>query len=132
MKYREIRKLSEDDFSYVNCHYPEEAGRDKEGYLMERLQAGAMFGAFDGECPVGFVGLHRTGIPGMLFVEETRRRHGIGKSLESYMINRILERGRTPYLYVDEDDTVLYELQKTLGFYQSEKKFWRLKKSACK
>lgn len=132
VKYREIRRLSEDAFSYVNCYYPEDAGTEKEVYIRERLQAGVMFGAFDGECLVGFAGLHRTGIPGMLFVEETRRRQGIGKALESYMINRILERGRTPYLYVDEDDTVLYGLQKRLGFYQAEKKFWRLKKSACK
>lgn len=126
VKYREIRRLSEEDLSYVECHNPERTGCEEEGYIRERLGAGALFGAYEGEVPVGFVGIHRTGCLGMLYVEASRRGLGIGKALEAYAVNRMLEKGRVPYLYVEEEDRMLTGLQEKLGFYQAERKFWRL------
>ncbi len=127
VRYREIRRLTEKDIAYVCLHYPEREGGG-EGYIRERIRSGALYGAFAGERLIGFAGVHRGGSLGMLYVEEARRRSGIGQSLEAYMVNRMLDRGRTPYLYVDERDAAMYRLQEKLGFYKAGKSFLWLKK----
>lgn len=119
VRYRDIRRLTVGDLDYVREHIgrlrigepaaepsacsDESCCPETEQYLQERIRAGAMYGAF-AECrQIGFVGIHRGGGMGMLYVEKEYRRQGIGEALLSYNINRILEQGRTPYLHLRQD-----------------------------
>nr|WP_296465260.1 GNAT family N-acetyltransferase [uncultured Acetatifactor sp.] len=87
-----------------------------------------MYGAFLEGRQVGFVGTHEEGALGMLFVEEPFRGRGIGASLEAYVVNRMLERGQTPYGHVAVGNAASERLQERLGFYKAEKTFWWLEK----
>lgn len=140
-----VKRLSMDSLEYVRVHYafgdfpgnrfpgggvPGE-GSSGVGYIRERIQAGVMYGIFAAGVRVGFVGMHIDGSLGMLFVEEAYRRQGLGETLEAYAVNRMLERGWTPYGYVPAGGEAA-GLQEKLGFYKAGKTFWRFLKSACK
>lgn len=101
VRYRDIRRLTVGDLDYVSSG--KGCCRETEKYLQERIRAGAMYGAFAEGRQIGFVGIHRGGGMGLLYVEEEYRRQGIGEALLSYNINRILEQGRTPYLHLRRD-----------------------------
>ncbi len=136
VKYKEIRRLSRKDSSYVRSHCgtcgeKSAVGVDEE-YIYGRIQDGAMYGAYVEGRLAGFVGIHREGSLGMLYVEEDLRGKGIGQSLEAYAVNRFLEQGQTPYGYVAADDAASVRLQEKLGFYKAQKSFWRLEKVLAK
>ena len=120
VKYKDIRVLDGSYFDYVMEHYnlanPEN--------IRERLNAGAMYGAFDDEKIIGFVGVHNEGSMGMLFVEEEYRHKGIGASLESYLINLQISNGFTPYCHIIEGNQESYALQEKLGLYMADTPLW--------
>lgn len=120
-----IRRLAMDSLEYVCGHFPSR-------YIRERIGAGAMYGIFEAGEPAGFVGMHIDGSLGLLFVEEAYRGRGYGEALVSYAVNRMLEKGWTPFGYVEPGRTAAGRIQEKLGFYKSEKSFWRLVKNACK
>lgn len=124
VKHKDIRLLLPEDLNYVTEHYR----MGSEAYIQERIRAKVMYGAFIGEKPVGFVGMHDDGSMGMLFVEEAYRGQGIGASLEAYIINRILEKGWTPYAHVIVGNEGSLRLQKNLGLYISNDTIWWLGK----
>ena len=116
---------------YVCGRYCDDAGGpgvDSE-YIRARIQAGAMYGAFAEERIVGFAGIHSEGSLGMLFVEEPFRRQGIAAALEACAVNRMLEKGWTPYGQISAENTASIKLQEKLGFYRAEKTFWWLEKT---
>ncbi|MCI9336015.1 MAG: tRNA (guanosine(37)-N1)-methyltransferase TrmD [Lachnospiraceae bacterium] len=134
VKHKEIRQLSMDDSAYVCKWYgygQEGPGTDQE-YVRERIQAGAMYGAFLEGRQVGFAGMHDEGSLGMLFVEDAFRGRGIGASLEAWAVNRMLEKGWVPYGHVAAQNTASMRLQEKLGFYKAEKSFWWLEKVLAK
>lgn len=121
VRYSEIRRLTIEDAPYVSTHYE----HDTEEYIRERIQAGVMYGAFAGVKQVGFIGIHNEGSMGMLYVDENFRRQGIAEALESYCVNRCLEKGWIPYVHVMEGNTASEQLQEKLGFYKaSGSVFW--------
>lgn len=124
VRFKEIRRLTMDQFDYVCSHYE----HDDSCYLEERILAGFLYGAFDGEKIVGFAGMHGEGSMGLLYVDEAYRGRGIAESLEAYVVNRMLERGWTPYGHVIEGNEISEHLQEKLGFYKAGKKVWWLKK----
>lgn len=132
VKHKEIRPLTMEHYPYV-CRWYYNDGKCgpgiHEAYVRERIQAGAMYGAFADGRQVGFAGVHSEGSLGMLFVEEPFRRQEIASSLEAYIVNRMLEKGWTPYGHISAGNTVSERLQEKLGFYKSEKTFWWLEKT---
>ncbi len=122
VKHRDIRRLTQGDLSYLFEHCPQ----DTEEYLLGRVQAGVMYGAFAGGRLIGFAGTGDGGSMDMLYVEEQYRRQGIGESLLSYNINRTLERGRVPYSHVREDNGASKRLQEKLGLYKADRPIWWL------
>ena len=120
VKYKDIRVLDGSYFDYVMQHYnlanPEN--------IRERLTAGAMYGAFDGEQIIGFIGVHNEGSMGMLFVEEEYRKKGIGASLESYLINLQISNGFTPYCHIIDGNEKSLALQEKLGLYVADTPLW--------
>lgn len=91
-----------------------------ESYVRERIEEGCMFGAFINEVLVGFIGIHDDGSLGMLEVKPEYRGREIGKALEVYLINKVLELGWIPYGQVVLDNEVSTNLQNTLGVYLSK------------
>jgi len=123
VRYKNIKQLDITHLNYVLEHYE---GACKT-YLEERISVGAMYGAFDEDKLIGFVGLHEEGSMGMLFVEEAYRRQGIGASLESFLINVQLSSGFTPYCQIMEGNQESVALQEKLGLYLAEPPMWWLK-----
>lgn len=124
VKHKDIRLLTSCDLEYVMEHY---SMGDRE-YIAERIAAKAMYGAYVEGKLAGFVGMHDEGSMGMLFVEEKYRRLGIGESLEAYNINRICEKGWTPYAHIIVGNDVSMHLQERLGMYAAENPIWWLGK----
>ena len=122
VKHKAIRKLDESFLDYMTAHYD----KGSREYLQERIAAGAMYGAFDGEQIMGFIGLHNEGSMGMLYVEEAYRRQGVAASLESFLINRQLEWGWTPFAHIETDNEASKKLQDKLGLYLSAGTLWWL------
>ncbi len=124
VKHKDIRKLTSAHLDYVSGHYDYD-GRD---YVEARIREGVMYGAFVEDRLVGFIGMHNEGSLGLLYVEEAYRRQGIAVSLEAYAINRILEKGWTPYGHVIVGNQVSFALQEKLGLYRSDRSVWWLEK----
>lgn len=121
VRYKAIRSLTTEDVPYVSSRYK----HDTEEYIRERILAGEIYGAFDGDRQIGFIGLHNEGSMGLLYVEEEYRRQGIAESLEAFCINRCLEKGWTPYGHVLTDNTASEKLQDKLRFYKaSQSIYW--------
>ncbi|MDR0284534.1 MAG: GNAT family N-acetyltransferase [Propionibacteriaceae bacterium] len=98
----------------VSAHY----GTDLVGreYVVERLAAHAVWGAFRGDELVGFIGLHPEGAMGMLEVVPAYRRQGIAAHLLAGLTNRQLARGRLPYDHIIVGNVASEALQRKLGF----------------
>lgn len=128
VEHRDIRPLGESDLHYVSKHYT----KCDKTYLHRRIISGAMYGIYvrDGEQSrlVGFIGTHRDGSMGMLYVEEAYRRQGLAASLESWLVNRHLKRGEIPYCQIREGNLSALRLQEKLGLYLCEELMWWLKK----
>lgn len=116
VKYKDIRRLTMEHFSYVTEHYD----MDDAAYLQSRIEKGQMFGAFLEDALVGFAGVHAEGSCGLLFVEEAHRGKGIGQSLENYTINYVKSLGYTPYGHVKVENEASIRLQEKNGLYMAE------------
>ncbi|MBQ7956223.1 MAG: tRNA (guanosine(37)-N1)-methyltransferase TrmD [Lachnospiraceae bacterium] len=121
----EIRSLGMEHVETVSGHY-ENADMS---YVQGRIAHGCMYGAFAGDVLTGFVGIHEEGSSGMLEVFPEYRKCGIGKALETFIINLQLEKGYTPFGQVKEENEVSMALQSSLGLYFSKGKvYWFEKK----
>lgn len=112
-----IRRMDESFLPFLREHY---ALIPDEAYLLGRVRAGVMFGAFVGGEPAGFVGMHEEGSIGMLEVLPAFRRRGIARALESFLVNRLLGQGRVPYGQIEPGNLASWELNRRLGFTFSE------------
>ena len=119
VRYKNIRQL---DITYLD--YIMENYSSSEEHMKERLNAGVMYGAFEEDRIIGFIGMHSEGSMGMLFVEEEYRKKGIAASLESYLINVQISNGFTPYCHIIEGNEKSLALQEKLGLYLADTPLW--------
>lgn len=124
VKHKDIRPLAMEHLNYVSEHY----SYDDRSYVEARIREGVMYGAFVEDKLVGFIGMHNEGSLGLLYVEKAYRRCGIARSLEAYMINRILEKGWIPYGHVIVGNEESFALQDKIGLYRSNRTVWWLEK----
>lgn len=122
--FKDIKPLRIEDLPYVSRHYDVE----NEDYLRERIQKGALYGVYVEEKLVGFMGIHREGSMGMLYVDPDYRRRHIGESLEAYVINRQLENGYIPYGQVETGNEISRKMQEKLGLYEASDCIYWLQK----
>lgn len=122
VRHKDIRRLDEGAKGYFLENYP----YGDEGYFMDRIASGFLYGAFVEGRPVGFIGLHDDGSMGMLYVEEAYRGKGFGASLEAYLINRLRELDWTPYCHIFSENEASKNLQEKLGLYLSGDTIWWL------
>ena len=119
-----IRPLGTEWTDFVTKHYSRSGGRSE--YCYDRLKSGAMFGAFiDGEI-VGFIGQHDENSIGLLEVLPAFSGKGVGKKLEAFMINRILDEGHTPYCHVivGEEKAYNFHMKKEGVIMSTDKLTW--------
>ena len=86
-----------------------------EDYIKGRLRSGTMYGMFIDGKPAGFIGMHAEGSLGLLEILPEYRRCGLAFALESYAINRMLEKGWTPYGQILLGNAASTSLQQKLG-----------------
>ncbi len=108
----EFRPLAEDDLDYVMKNYH---GDSDVEYLLSRIEYGMTGAVYNGGL-CGFIGFHGEGSIGMLFVEKSCRRLGIGEALEAAAVNRRINEGRIPYCHVVLGNVPSAKLQQKNGF----------------
>ncbi|MGN1147651.1 MAG: tRNA (guanosine(37)-N1)-methyltransferase TrmD [Lachnospiraceae bacterium] len=116
----DIRRLSVEYLDIITGNYD----LAEEAYIKERLESGAIYGAFVDEELAGFIGEHQEGSMGMLFVFPAFRRRGLAEALETNLINRTLQKGYTPFCQVFEGNDISESLQEKLGLYCAKEKIW--------
>ena len=123
--HKDIRPYPIDQIDYAVANY---GGEDHRSYLLERMQSGEFFAAYeDGEI-AGFCGVHGGGSLGMLYVDPKYRRSSIGSSLASYLVNWSLERGGVPYAHIRLSNIASLKMQEKMGLYVAKKHvFWTYK-----
>lgn len=89
-------------------------------YMRERIQKGCVYGAFLGDELAGMVGIHNDDSIGMLYVYEKFRGRHIGKALQTYIVNKLLELGWRPYSQIMVGDEVSTGIQRSLNMYLSK------------
>lgn len=134
LKYKKIRLLSPADLSLLECfgaefscgiHWEKQSnvhGESAGNYIWDRMEKGALYGIFVEGKLAGVAGIHKGGSMGLLYVDTLYRRQGIAMSLTAYVVNRILEKGWTPYGYVPAENPAAEKLLERLGFYTASKK----------
>lgn len=85
-------------------------------YVLGRLRAGAMLGAWVGDELAGFIGTHAEGSIGLLKVVPKFRRRGLATLLESEICRRLQAAGRVPYGQVFIGNDASMALQRKIGF----------------
>lgn len=112
----DIRPLTEKELPTAQAHYGLMGGG---AYIAGRIAAGRVWGLFEGECLLGFIGVHDGGGMGMLEVLPEHRRRGAAYALEAFLIGWHLQRGMTPYCQVVRGNAASMALQKKLGLVES-------------
>lgn len=99
-------------------------GAEGEGYLLARVIAGQMYGAFCGDRLAGFIGTQTDGSMGLLEVLPDYRRQGLAEKLERFALAAGVVQGQTPFCYVPAENALSLELQKSLGLVLCDKKIY--------
>lgn len=119
----EIRQLENKDKDIVRNNYKSmDEDFDYTSYLIDKKQ---MWGAFDQNTLMGFIGIHSEGSMGLLAVLPEYRNKGVAMALQNYLINYILKKDWIPFGQVFIDNEKSLNLQKKLGLEISkESVFW--------
>ena len=120
-----IRKLDAADIQEAAPMYP---GFDNPDYIIERIEAGAVYGAFFGDNTAndtintlaGIIGIHEEGSIGMLYVKPQYRHQKLATALETYAFNRALENGWIPYGQIIVGNDASMRLQESMGLHFSK------------
>ena len=112
-----IERLDESHLTFISTWYSHV--QDPE-YLLERLNAGVIYGAYVEGALAGFIGEHAEGSIGMLEILPQFRRRGLGEQLEGYKTNQHLQAGFVPFGQIAVGNTPSLKLQRKLGYTISE------------
>ncbi len=111
----EIRRLDESFAPLISRTYT--LIKDDKDALekAKKMMDGPMFGGFENEQCVGYIGLHPEGSMGMLEIFPEYRNRGFGTALEMFLINYLVQRKMVPFCHIWESNTVSLKMQKMLG-----------------
>ena len=118
----QIKVLDESYLPFVEFGY---GGGD---YAKRLLKTGKIYGGFNGEVPIGFIGVHDANTIGLIFVSPEHRKKGYAKELLSFAVNLQLSKGLTPLTQVAIDNTPSIRLHESIGFTKLQTKTIWLKK----
>ena len=89
-------------------------------YIKDRIRKHYMYGAFYGDELAGFAGIHNDDSIGMLRVFPEYRGRNIGKALQTYIMNKMIDMGWIPYGQFMVGDEASENLQRKLGLHLSK------------
>lgn len=112
--------LVEETYSYVDMDY-----------LKDRMNKNCLFGLYEEDKLLGYIGIHADGSLGMLEVFPEYQRKGLGAILETYLINHTLKMAWIPFGQVEMSNEASYKLQEKLGLCFSKNTLWWLEKNTC-
>ncbi len=122
----QVHRLDLSHLPIVEANY--NAGSSDDGYLSQLISWGELYGAFEGDTLMGFIGRHAEGSIGLLQVLPQYRRRGLAKLLQSHMIALELSRGHVPYGQIFDGNEASLALQQSLGMSQSiGRLYWAVK-----
>lgn len=116
----EIRKLEQNQVELILEHY-DKLSKNEIKIILEN---GNLFGGYRNGILIGFIGNHLEGSIGILEVFPQYRRLGYGTTLESYIVNQMLEKDLVPFGQVEVSNKKSIALQKKLGFKISEESLY--------
>jgi ribosomal protein S18 acetylase RimI-like enzyme len=117
----EIRHLDQNQREVILEHYDKLSSNE----IDEILKSGNLFGGYKDGTLIGFIGNHLEGSMGLLEVFPEYRRLGYGTLLESYLVNKMLDKGLIPFAQVEVDNVKSKALHNKLGFTISEDRvYW--------
>ena len=131
-----IRKLDAADIQEAAPMYP---GFDNPDYIVDRIEAGTVYGAFLSDNTAddtintlaGIIGIHEEGSIGMLYVKLQYRHQKLATALETYAFNRALENGWIPYGQIIVGNEASMKLQESMGLHFSKSSvYWMTKNNA--
>lgn len=116
----EIRQLEQNQMDVILEHYDKLSNNE----IKELLKNENLFGGYKNGTLIGFVGNHLEGSIGLLEVFPQYRRLGYGITLESYMVNQMLEKGLVPFGQIEINNEKSISLQNKLGFRISKHRLY--------
>ena len=118
-----IRLLEDKDKTIVRENYKSmDEDFDYTSFLIDEK---SMWGAFDNNDLMGFIGIHSEGSMGLLEVLPEYRNKGVALALQSFLIDYLLKKDWIPFGQVFIDNEKSLNLQKKLGLEISEESvFW--------
>ena len=117
----EIRQLDQNQIEVILEHYDKLSKNE----IKAILKNGNLFGGYRNGILIGFVGNHLEGSIGILEIFPQYRRLGYGVTLESYMVNQMLEKGLMPFAQIEINNEKSIALQKKLGFrISTDRLYW--------
>lgn len=117
----EIKQLEQNQVKVVLEHYHKLSHNE----VQEIIKNGNLFGGYRDGKLVGFIGNHLEGSIGLLEIFPPYRRLGYGTILESYMVNRMLEKDLVPFVQIETNNEKSLALQNKLGFKIShDRLYW--------
>lgn len=117
-----IRKLELDHMDIILEHYK----KLSQNEIIELLNSGDIFGGYKNDTLIGFIGNHLEGSIGLLEIFPKYRRRGYASILESFMVNRMLEKEFVPFAQVEINHKNSIALHNKLGFQISEDRLYWL------
>jgi len=106
----EIRQLDQNQIEVILEHY----NKLSKYEIAELLKNENLFGGYRNGILIGFVGNHLEGSIGILEIFPQYRRLGYGVTLESYMVNQMLEKGLMPFGQIEINNEKSIALKRNL------------------
>ncbi len=123
-----IRPLRPEHAEMVHNRWGINEDEEMVDFFRKRIKSGMTSAIYDDGTPVAWGGTyHETPWViqlGWLYVEEEHRRQGFGTAITVDLVNRVLDKGKTPMLHVFETNDASLSLVKKYGFVQLERRFW--------
>lgn len=104
--------LKEKDIDYFFNNYDVYSKEE----LIDDIKNEKIFGLYKDNKIIGFIGIHREGSLGLIFIDENYRRLGYGYILEAKLINKLIDEGKPVWCEINTDNKISQRLCEKLGF----------------
>ncbi len=111
----EVESLKREHAELVNEHW-EFGDADSLPYVEWRIEAGPSCAIFEGDEPVSWALTHGDSQMGLMFTFPQARRRGYGLSITVALAEKLLDEGKTPFLYTMQDNLPAQRLAERAGF----------------
>lgn len=118
----EFSLLRDKDLQYFLNHY--DVYNEEE--LSEEIKGKRIYGLYVENRIIGFIGIHKEGSIGLLYIDENYRHQGYGYCLEASLINKLIDEDKPIWCEINTNNKNSILLNGKLGFSKiSEKEiFW--------